>query len=1058
VLVRPIGQGSYGQVWLALNLMGEPRAVKVIHRARFGDDQRLYDREMAGIRHYEPISRRHESLVQVLHIGQDTGCCYCIMELADAIDGTPRMEEGSSPVVPRSSAATGSKPRATTPTIGAAPVDPGSIPAAIERTWATYRPRTLDNELKLRGRLRLEECVDIGLALTEGLEQIHAAGLVHRDVKPSNVIFIRGQPKLADIGLVTLDDATHSYVGTEGYVPPEGPGRRSSDLYGLGKILYEISSGLDRKQYPSAPEMKHWPQAERNTWNELNAVVIRACNEKREERHRDATELRAELLRLKAGVSIDRERRMRRALARLVAAAVVAGLVALVAAVGFGVLFYRYQAATAAALAEVRKGRQERLGGVRRSQWFAEGWSALERAARLRDGSELLSHAAAMLAGWDSQMVALYPNAVGGSAAFHSNGTVAVGGDASHRGRFIDALAGERDGATELHPTQHLEDVIARTRPARDSPVAGEGPLAWTAEGVPVQVLAASNGCALVHLETGARLAEFAVGPGEGVVEGPPPAVAVSPDAAWIAAATEGGRNRVVLWDSDSVRERAEPRAAVDAKATCLAFAPGHAALAVGGVDGVIQVLAVPSLEPIATLPARGGSVPVRCLAVGRDPVKYPSDRERSDMMPLLVAAGYRGGEIVIWEVRSQLPRSLCLGSPWMVASLAFHPDNATLVSAGRGRPTCWDTMTGRPFLFLEEGGMTGEARALAIDPDGSRVLVGAVPGAAMPYVTVWALSRHRGVQILRGPTAASRKVWISTDQRWVAAISDNWQLGFWDIPAGRLRHVVHAPIGSFLDCAAGAFDPERPRFAVAAGTEARVYNLEDAEVTQRWSLPSGRLNELGFDGQGGLVLARSEGIEESRAVWRLYELSADRSPILLHSQTESGWSPLRMVLTPSCEHLILYGRLASGRPHVLRGYEVRSGREVWRKDTTMARDGLTLQVDPSGRRLLCTVHDELVNRVFRLPGFAEIEVSPKHCGAVGPLSRQYAVHINLEWEIFEGGRTEPVIGLGDNWEGDSVGTFSRDGSMFVWGTREGPVLVAYLAEVRAQLGKLRRR
>jgi serine/threonine protein kinase len=67
------------------------------------------------------------------------------------------------------------------------------------------------------------------------------------------VIFVNGIPKLADIGLVSSVDATRSYVGTEGFVPPEGPGAPTGDLYSLGKVLYELCTGRDRKDYPELP-------------------------------------------------------------------------------------------------------------------------------------------------------------------------------------------------------------------------------------------------------------------------------------------------------------------------------------------------------------------------------------------------------------------------------------------------------------------------------------------------------------------------------------------------------------------------------------------------------------------------------------------------------------------------------------------------------------------------------------------------------------------------------------------------------------------------------------
>ena len=114
-------------------------------------------------------------------------------------------------------------------------------------------PRTLRSELKRRERLPPEECLRAGLELAQALAHLHGDGLIHRDIKPSNIIFVQGAPRLADIGLVTDLKATRSFVGTEGYMPPEGPGMPQADLYSLGKVLYEISTGGDRLEYPELP-------------------------------------------------------------------------------------------------------------------------------------------------------------------------------------------------------------------------------------------------------------------------------------------------------------------------------------------------------------------------------------------------------------------------------------------------------------------------------------------------------------------------------------------------------------------------------------------------------------------------------------------------------------------------------------------------------------------------------------------------------------------------------------------------------------------------------------
>ena len=77
-LVRRIGQGSYGEVWLAQSAVGTWRTVKVVYRDHF-KDARPYDREFAGIQNYEPISRTNEGLVDVLQIGRNDEAGYFIM-------------------------------------------------------------------------------------------------------------------------------------------------------------------------------------------------------------------------------------------------------------------------------------------------------------------------------------------------------------------------------------------------------------------------------------------------------------------------------------------------------------------------------------------------------------------------------------------------------------------------------------------------------------------------------------------------------------------------------------------------------------------------------------------------------------------------------------------------------------------------------------------------------------------------------------------------------------------------------------------------------------------
>ncbi len=315
-LICRIGQGSYGEVWLARTALGSYRAVKIVDRESFEQD-RPFVREFEGIQKFEPISRTHESQLNILQVGRndEAGYFYYVMELADDATAEPEIHDskfqhsGSHDGTAWQSEARNLKPD-------------------------TYVPRTLKSELARHDRLPLEQCVRIGLALTTALEHLHKHGLAHRDVKPSNIIFVHGIPKLADIGLVTALDATVSFVGTPGYLPPEGPGSPQADIYSLGKVLYEISAGRDRQDFPELPT--DWEGfADQEGILELNAVVLKACHQDARQRYHSAREMHADLALLNSGKSVRRLRVIERRLNIATRASAVAGVVALLALAAF---------------------------------------------------------------------------------------------------------------------------------------------------------------------------------------------------------------------------------------------------------------------------------------------------------------------------------------------------------------------------------------------------------------------------------------------------------------------------------------------------------------------------------------------------------------------------------------------------------------------------------------------------------------------------------------------------------------------------------------------------
>jgi TolB-like protein len=254
-LLHCIGRGSYGEVWLARNIVGTYRAVKIINRKAFRDEE-TFEQEFSGLQRFEPVSREHDGFVAILHVGRNRaeGFFYYVMELADNESKGDRIEP------------------------------------------ETYVPKTLSHELARCGRLSVEQSAQLGLSLSQALAELHQRGLVHRDVKPSNIIFVKGHAKLADIGLVA-HTGEKMRLGTEGYIPPEGPGKPQADLYSLGMVLYEATTGADRLDYPALPpDVDIMPEHE--AFLKLNSVILKACDKNVRKRYQTANEISDDLARL----------------------------------------------------------------------------------------------------------------------------------------------------------------------------------------------------------------------------------------------------------------------------------------------------------------------------------------------------------------------------------------------------------------------------------------------------------------------------------------------------------------------------------------------------------------------------------------------------------------------------------------------------------------------------------------------------------------------------------------------------------------------------------------
>lgn len=256
----PFGKGAYGKVWLAKNSTGQWRAVKVIYLKNFDNDAAPYDREFNGVNRYKPISDQHPGLLRVDFVSEKRDdCFFYVMELGDSLEAGWQQE-----------------PQKYTP-----------HDLAGERARSPNR------------RLSVAECLRVGIALADALEFLHRRGLTHRDIKPQNIIFVNGQPKMADLGLIAEIrpiEQVKTYVGTPGYMPPppEPPGTPQADIYALGVLLYVMSTGRGAAFFPEIATTL--VDAERSSdFLPLNTIILKACHPEPAQRYASAGEMKAAL-------------------------------------------------------------------------------------------------------------------------------------------------------------------------------------------------------------------------------------------------------------------------------------------------------------------------------------------------------------------------------------------------------------------------------------------------------------------------------------------------------------------------------------------------------------------------------------------------------------------------------------------------------------------------------------------------------------------------------------------------------------------------------------------
>jgi serine/threonine-protein kinase len=264
-MIEPIGQGSMGKVFKARQVsMDRMVAIKILH-PRLARRKDFLERHKREAQICARLS--HPNLINAIDVGQAGEIHYFVMELAEG--------------------------------------------------------KTLRDDLDAGQIFEEEDAINIVVKVAKALEHAHAKGLVHRDVKPANIVVMNdGTVKLADLGMAqdTADEELiqsekGQRIGTPYYMAPEQINSHEAidgrtDLYGLGATLYHMVTG--RPPFPSQKvdkvlhdhlNRKATPahKVNEDVSKDLSAVITKLLQKDPARRYASATDLLADLYDLLAG-------------------------------------------------------------------------------------------------------------------------------------------------------------------------------------------------------------------------------------------------------------------------------------------------------------------------------------------------------------------------------------------------------------------------------------------------------------------------------------------------------------------------------------------------------------------------------------------------------------------------------------------------------------------------------------------------------------------------------------------------------------------------------------
>jgi WD40 repeat protein/tRNA A-37 threonylcarbamoyl transferase component Bud32 len=854
-LLETVGQGAFGTVYKARDPeLDRPVAIKVPRAGNLAGPQEL-DRFLREARSVAQL--RHPSIVSVHEVGQTDGVPYLVSDFVKGV--------------------------------------------------------TLADLLTAR-RPGFREAANLVAEVAEALHFAHQHGVVHRDVKPSNVMIgDEGRPCVMDFGLAKRDAGEITMtidgqvLGTPAYMSPEQAGGDAhkvdgrSDVYSLGVILYELLTGelpfrgnkrmllhqvLHNDPRPPRRLNDHIPR-------DLETICLKAMAKEPARRYGTAQALADDLRRFLKGEPILARPvgRLEHGLKWVRRNPVVAGLVGAVATVlvvGAGVSTHFGVQATL------------RAGEAQRAQTAAELATDEESKARVRESEErkkaVKEARSARLGEYNANML-----------------LTQIAWEQNQIGRLLDLLKGQ-----EPRPGQ--EDL---------------------------------RGFEWYYWNNLVQRGHFTINGHKRAVT----SVAFSPDGKRIVSGSTSiglqERGELKVWDAETGQEVLSLKGQHTREVTSVAFSPDGKRIVSGskervvergpsGLFGELKVWDTNKGQEILSLRHRRD---VNSVAFSPDGKRIVSGSGGGEVLgPGKIPRFF--GELKVWDAETGQEILSFQGHTTAVKSVTFSPDGKRILSSGDDTLKVWDVETGQEVRSLK--GHTGPVYSVAFSLNGKRI----VSGSQDRTLKVWDAETGQEVHSLKGHTDNVTGVAFSPDGKRIVSSSQDQTLKVWDADKGLEVLSLKGHTGGVTGV---VFSPDGKRILSGSGDKTlKVWDADKGQEVLSLKGHTGRdVISVAFSPNGKRIVSGSQGVNQMQPgelkVW-----DAEKGQEVLTLKGHTGREVTSVAFSPNGKRIVSRSRgVNQMQPGELKVWDMEKGREVLSllRDTGPVRTSAAFS--PDGKRII---------------------------------------------------------------------------------------------------------